>query len=76
MQMTQGIRGRVGVYEAIFMDDELAEFLRSAPSDADIARATYRQGYLNMAQDGILKALAGETTLEEVLKVIDIPHAA
>jgi type II secretory ATPase GspE/PulE/Tfp pilus assembly ATPase PilB-like protein len=71
-----GYKGRVGVYEAIFMDDELAEFLRSAPSDADIARATYRQGYLNMAQDGILKALAGETTLEEVLKVIDIPHAA
>lgn len=69
-----GYRGRVGVYEAIFMDDELAEFLRSAPSSADIARATARQGFLTMAQDGVLKALAGETTLEEVFRVVDVPR--
>lgn len=69
-----GYKGRVGVYEAIFMDDQLAEFLRSAPSANDIAKEVTRQGFLTMAQDGILKALAGETTLEEVFKVVDPPR--
>jgi type II secretory ATPase GspE/PulE/Tfp pilus assembly ATPase PilB-like protein len=69
-----GYKGRVGVYEAIFMDDRLAEFLRSAPSASDIAKEVTRQGYLTMAQDGILKALAGETTLEEVFRVVDPPR--
>jgi type II secretory ATPase GspE/PulE/Tfp pilus assembly ATPase PilB-like protein len=54
-----GYKGRVGVYEAIFMDDQLAEFLRSAPSASDIAKEAVRQGFLTMAQDGILKAHAG-----------------
>jgi type II secretory ATPase GspE/PulE/Tfp pilus assembly ATPase PilB-like protein len=70
-----GYKGRVGVYEAIFMDDEIALLLRDAPSSADIAKSAVRQGYLTMAQDGILKALAGQTTLEEVMRVIDIPRA-
>ncbi|KND50116.1 MAG: competence protein ComGA [Parcubacteria bacterium C7867-008] len=69
-----GYKGRVGVYEAIFMDDELAEFLRSAPSASDIAKQATRQGYLTMAQDGIIKALAGQTTLEEVFRVVDPPR--
>ena len=70
-----GYKGRVGVYEAIFMDDQLAEFLRDAPSSSDIAKHAARQGFLTMAQDGILKALAGETTLEEVFKMVDVPRA-
>ncbi len=69
-----GYKGRMGVYEAIFMDDQLAEFLRSAPSANDIAKEAARQGFLTMAQDGILKALAGETTLEEVFRVVDPPR--
>jgi type IV pilus assembly protein PilB len=69
-----GYKGRVGVYEAIFMDDQLAEFLRSAPSASDIAKEAVRQGFLTMAQDCILKALAGETTLEEVFRVVDPPR--
>lgn len=69
-----GYKGRVGVYEAIFMDDGLASLLRFAPSASDIAKEAVRQGFLTMAQDGILKALAGETTLEEVFKVVDVPR--
>ena len=69
-----GYKGRTGVHEAIFMDEELGEFLRSNPSMHDIEKATRRQGFLTMAQDGVLKALAGETSLEEVFKVVDVPR--
>ena len=69
-----GYKGRVGVYEAIFMDDELADLLRDNPPAHEIARAAAKQGYLTMAQDGILKALAGITSLSEVATAVDLPR--
>ena len=69
-----GYKGRTGVHEAIFMDQQLADLLRMGPSSAEIEAETRRQGFLTMAQDGILKALRGETSLEEVFKVVDVPR--
>ena len=69
-----GYKGRVGLYEAIFMDDELANILRDNPPENEIARAATKQGYLTMAQDGILKALQGLTSLSEVLSTVTIPR--
>ncbi|MFZ1988121.1 MAG: GspE/PulE family protein [Minisyncoccia bacterium] len=67
-----GYKGRIGLYEAIFMDDALGTLLRDNPSARDIKKEIGRQGYLTMAQDGVLKALAGITSLEEVFSVADI----
>jgi len=69
-----GYKGRVGLYEAIFMDDALGEFLRTNPSESDIAKSVRRQGYLTMAQEGVLKALSGVTSLDEVFRVVDLPR--
>ncbi len=69
-----GYKGRVGLYEAIFMDDELASFLRDNPSENDIAKLAGKQGYLTMAQDGIIKALTGITSLAEVAATVDLPR--
>ncbi len=69
-----GYKGRTGVHEAIFMDDELGNYLRENPSEGDIAKHVRRQGFLTMAQDGVLKALAGETSLDEVFRVVDLPR--
>jgi type IV pilus assembly protein PilB len=69
-----GYRGRIGLYEAIFMDDELATFIRDNPPENDIAKLTAKQGYLTMAQDGILKALSGITSLSEVAAIVDLPR--
>lgn len=69
-----GYKGRIGLYEAIFMDDELATLLRENPPENDIAKAATKQGYLTMAQDGIIKALNGVTSLSEVLSTVIIPR--
>ena len=69
-----GYKGRIGLYEAIFMDDELASFLRDNPPENEIAKLVAKQGYLTMAQDGILKALAGTTSLSEVAGTVDLPR--
>jgi type IV pilus assembly protein PilB len=69
-----GYKGRTGLHEAIFMDDELGEFLRTNPSARDIEKNVARQGYLTLAQDGVIKAIEGITSLEEVFKVVDMPR--
>lgn len=71
---TVGYKGRIGLHEAIFMDDELGEYLRENPSEGDIAKHVARQGYLTMAQDGVIKALNGVTSLDEVFRVVEIPR--
>ena len=71
---TVGYKGRVGLYEAVFMTDELGVFLRDNPSEADVANEARKQGYLNMAQDGVIKALNGVTSLDEVFRVVDLPR--
>jgi type IV pilus assembly protein PilB len=69
-----GYHGRVGLYEAVFMDDELAAFLRDNPPANEIAKSVVRQGYPTMAQDGIIKALMGVTSLSEVQATVDLPR--
>ena len=67
-----GYHGRIGVFEAVFMDDELGELLRSAPSESDIKKIARAQGNLTMLEDGILKVLDGITTIEEVQRVVEL----
>ena len=68
-----GYHGRIGIFEAICMDDEMASFLRDDPPDNEIAKLATKQGYLTMAQDGIIKALEGTTSLSEVASTVDLP---
>ena len=51
------------------MTDELAEIILKEPSEVQIAKEANRQGMIKMRQDGVLKALAGATSIEEVLRV-------
>ncbi len=69
-----GYKSRMGIHEAIFMDDEMASFLRDNPPENEIAKLATKQGYLTMAQDGVIKALAGITSLDEVGKAVDLPY--
>lgn len=68
---SEGYQGRIGVFEALFMDDAMNEFLRTRPNEHDIEEKMFaQQGSLTMLQDGILKVLAGDTTLAEIRRVV------
>lgn len=69
-----GYKGRMGIHEAIFMDEELGTFLRDNPSEGDIQKNVIRQGYPTLAQDGILKVLQGKTSIDELKRVVDLPE--
>lgn len=66
----ESYRGRIGVFEAIVMNDALAETLRNYPNEKDVQQVTISQGFLTMVQDGVLKVLEGTTTLDELHRVL------
>ena len=68
----RGYRGRVGIFEAVFMDETIEEILRSKPSEREIAAAAKPQGIPTMQEDGIMKVLRGITSLEELRRVVDL----
>ena len=52
------------------MTDQLAEIiLEKEPSEVKMEKEAFRQGMISMHQDGIIKVLNGNTTIEEVLRV-------
>ena len=64
-----GYRGRVGLYELLEMDSTLAEHLREQDYSAFEKAATQRPGFRPLAQSGLDAALAGSTTISEVIRV-------
>lgn len=68
----RGYKGRVGIFEAIFMDSAIETILRNKPSEREIAQAAAPQGIPTMEQDGIMKVLRGVTSLEELKRVVDL----
>jgi len=67
-----GFKGRVGVYEAILMNESIEKTVRENPSEREIQKTASTQGILNLVQDGIVKVLAGVTSLNELTRVIDM----
>lgn len=68
----RGYKGRLGIFEAVFMDAAVETILRSKPSEREVAEAAKAQGIPTMAQDGIIKMLKGITSLEELHRVVDL----
>ena len=64
-----GYYGRIGIYEVVEFDHDISEAISSGASEDEIQALALRQGAMTLAQDGLLKALAGETTLQEVIEV-------
>ena len=66
-----GYRGRLGLYEGITMTPTIQKLIqKESVTDTEIEEAAIADGTVTMLQDGILKALSGETSLEEVFRVI------
>lgn len=67
----KGYSGRIGVFEVLTMTDQLSELILKEPGEVKIWEEARRQGMITMKQDGILKILAGLTSLEEVISVAE-----
>ena len=64
-----GYSGRAGLYEAIDVDEDIQKLIISHATASEVMRAAREKGTVTMRQDGMLKALSGITTMEEVNRV-------
>jgi type II secretory ATPase GspE/PulE/Tfp pilus assembly ATPase PilB-like protein len=68
-----GYKGRIVIMEQMVVDEEIQKFIRGDVEDIHtdvIEKAAKAQGMITLEQAGVLAALRGETTLEEVNRVI------
>jgi general secretion pathway protein E len=63
-----GYKGRTGIYELIVIDDTLRSLIHDGVGEQEIERYARTRGP-GIRHDGIRRVLAGETSLEEVLRV-------
>lgn len=65
-----GLKGRLGIYELMTTNDEIAEMISRRASLGDLKDACKANGMKNLRQDGLDKVLQGVTTPEEVKRVV------
>lgn len=69
-----GYKGRIGIFEAILMDNDIADLLSSGNilNERKIKELAIKQAIPTLREDGIIKVLKGETSYEEVASVVDL----
>jgi len=64
-----GYLGRTGIFELLVMDDDIRELITRRQTSHGVKEAAIEKGMTTLREDGLRKALAGRTTLDEVLRV-------
>jgi len=64
-----GFKGRIGIFEFFLVDEEMENFILKSPSISDLRKKAKEKGMVSMKEDGIIKVLKNQTTLEEVERV-------
>jgi type IV pilus assembly protein PilB len=64
----RGILGRTGIYEAFIVTPEIEDIVSKGPTTQKIAMQAKKQGMITLRQDGVVKALKGVVSLEEIMR--------
>lgn len=64
-----GYKGRVGIYEVLGSSIPIQKLIMAGATSAQIQDQAVAEGMFTMQTDGLIKAIRGETTVEEVLRV-------
>lgn len=65
-----GYRGRMALHEVMRVTEEIERHAVSHSSSAEILATAVKQGMISLRDDGWLKVIAGQTSIEEVLRVV------
>ncbi|MDP2930804.1 MAG: ATPase, T2SS/T4P/T4SS family [bacterium] len=65
-----GYRSRLGIFEVLTASQTIKELITSQATADHIQQQAQKEGMMTMIEDGFIKAVRGQTSLEEVLRVI------
>lgn len=67
-----GFKGRIGIFEIMKINNEIKELILTKDMpEHKVFEAAVKSGMLSMAQDGVLKAIEGVTSIDEVFRVVE-----
>ena len=66
-----GYSGRLGLYELLVMNDNLRDRVAGNPNVTEFRRQCVELGMISLRQDGYRKIAAGQTTIDEILRVTE-----
>ncbi|HVS58654.1 MAG TPA: GspE/PulE family protein [Candidatus Saccharimonadales bacterium] len=64
-----GYKGRIGVYEVLSNNENIQKLIMSDGTSEALQESAIKDGMVTMQMDGFIKALRGQTTIEEILRV-------
>ncbi len=65
-----GYKSRIGIHEVLKVSQGIKELIIKGATTVELETQAKKEGMLTMIEDGIFKAVQGNTTIEEVLRVI------
>jgi type IV pilus assembly protein PilB len=65
----RGYRGRFGIFELMIMTPQVREMTFKGESHQNIRKLARKQGMRTLFEDGMIKAIRGMTTIDEVLRI-------
>ena len=65
----RGYRGRIGIFEVIFMSEEMRNMSLQHASTSELRKLAIKMGMKSLREDGWQKVTAGQTTVDEVLRL-------
>ena len=68
----QGYRGRVAIMELLKIDADLDDLITRRATARELTKAAQKHGFRTLAEDGVRRVLDGTTSLQEVLRVVDL----
>lgn len=69
-----GYHGRIAIHEVLMINQEIKDALSANLSREKLRELVYQADVTTLLQDGLEKAVQGETTIEEVLKLIELDN--
>jgi type II secretory ATPase GspE/PulE/Tfp pilus assembly ATPase PilB-like protein len=67
-----GYKGRVAIMELFKLDSEIDELIARRATGREIRAAASAKGFRSLAEDAISRVLLGQTSLEEISRVVDL----
>lgn len=67
-----GYRGRIAIHEVLLINQEIRDAISTGVKKEDLRSLVYNDDVITLLQDGLYKVIAGFTSFEEVLKLIEV----
>jgi type IV pilus assembly protein PilB len=65
----EGYKGRIGIYEVLEITEAVSQMVSKRATSDEIEEQGKKEGMLRMIEDGMIKAIQGTTSIEEILRV-------